>query len=79
MAIHLDIRRTRITADSAEYTYGTVDVREGKFRILLTSGETQLIEATPGDIEQRLYLRAAHKIKQAWPEGNLPETAVWAS
>ena len=79
MATHLDIRRTRITADSAEYTYGTVDVRDGKFRILLTSGETQLIEAAPGGIEQRLYLRAAHKIKTAWLEGNLPETAVWAS
>ena len=79
MAIYLDIQKTSENGDAVSYLYRTTDNREGEFQINKISGEIRLKRLAPGDEEENLFRRAAHKITKHFREGRLPETTCWAS
>lgn len=79
VAIYLDVERIEVNEFSARYRYTTVDDREGQFNFDLSTGEPSLIFSIPGEIENRLFLRASRKVWLGWKEGALPEKTYWAS
>lgn len=79
MAVYLDIEKSSEEKLVVEYTYSTTDKKTGRFTINRETGITELIELAPDEVNENLYLRAAHKIKKAWGAGELPEKATWAS
>ncbi len=79
MVFYLKISKMAKKDGLIAYSYTTADERSGSFTISKETDETQLISIADGEIELRFYSRAAHKIRQHWQRGELPEMAVWAS
>jgi hypothetical protein len=51
----------------------------GQFRINKQTGEVEIISLAERDADQRHFGRAAHKVKQHWEQGELPERTSWAA
>lgn len=79
MAFYIKIEK--VGEDSEKAVYQFIGDREavGKFSISKDSGELHLLEGMPGDVDEGAYRRASIKIFREWRNGNLPETAEWAS
>ena len=78
MAIYIEIEKLSEDDDGAEYTFASTEGNGGTLRLNKRSGLTQLV-MSKGDPEQRLYGRAAHKVRVAWEGGTCPDRLVWAS
>jgi hypothetical protein len=79
MAFYIKIEKTEEDNDKATYRFTGDGGASGKFAISKESGEFELVEEMPGDIEQAVYRRASIKILREWRNGNLPEMTEWAS
>jgi hypothetical protein len=79
MALFIEIRKIQENDSSAEFAFGTSADREGRFSFQKTNGEAVLLRECPGDEARRLFARAAHKVKEHWKGGALPEQTCWAS
>ena len=81
MAVLIDIIRVDEDESHADYSFSAEGAsRPGVLRIDKATGEVSLVEAMVGPTNADAhYHRAAHKIRQHWNEGRLPENAVWAS
>ncbi len=79
MAFYIRIEKVTEDNDKAGYRFIGDDNYQGSFAILKTSGELNLIEGIPGDLDGGMYRRASMKILREWRNGNLPELAEWAS
>lgn len=81
MAILIDITRIAETDSHADFRFTVSEASEdGVLRIDKATGEVALIRPMQGPETAAVHFhRAAHKIKQHWKGGSLPEVATWAS
>ena len=81
MAVLIDIKRLVEEDNHADYSFTVSEARQvGILRINRTTGEVSLVRPMEGPESADVHFhRAAHKIKQHWKQGSLPEAAVWAS
>lgn len=73
----IDIERTGEDGSLIHYCYEH-EGKRGRLSIDKLSGETKLLEAASGEREGRLYHAAAHRVRQAWRTGALPNKLQWA-
>jgi hypothetical protein len=79
MAIYIAIRKVNEGPDFADYTFGLSEGNGGRLRLNKINGNVSLLEIAPGDSENSLYQRAAHKIHKHWTAGEVPDNTCWAS
>jgi hypothetical protein len=79
VAVYISIRKINDSETDADYTFSLVDRTSGSLRINKATGDVKLLEPLPGDNEERLFARAAHKVRQHWSKGEFPESTSWAS
>ena len=81
MAVLVDIKKLADADAYADYSFTVAEASEaGILRIDKETGDVSLIRPMKGPATADAHFhRAAHKIKQHWKQGGLPETAVWAS
>lgn len=81
MAVLVDIKRLLEDNSHADYSFTVSEASQaGVLRIDKATGEVSLVQPMEGSASAEAHFhRAAHKIKQHWKQGTLPETAVWAS
>jgi hypothetical protein len=79
MAIYIEIRKVMEQEVFADFVCSLVDGRKGRIRLDKMTGDISLLEAIPGDTENRLFSRASHKLKKHWSLGEIPEKTSWAS
>lgn len=82
MAVIVDIQRIADEESFADYRFslGADPTNYGILRIDKASGNVELLSAMPGNPNAEAHFsRAAHKIRQHWSRGLLPDTAMWAS
>jgi hypothetical protein len=77
------LRRTREARGSVEYTYSATEGLEGDSGVLeidRQSGEIRVLRHVGGSIDaDRLWERAAMKLRRAWRAGELPDELLWVS
>ncbi len=79
MAIYIEIEKVKDVNDSVEYKFGLLNDNYGVLTINKTSGEVIMLEPMESDKKKNHFARAAHKVKQHWKEGKLPNKTCWAS
>jgi hypothetical protein len=79
MAIYIAIRKIDENANTVDYTFGLSEGADGRLRLDKVSGQVSLLQAAPGDHQNRFYGRAAHKVRKHWEDGEIPDKTCWAS
>lgn len=80
MAIYLRIVKVHESSAQADYEFmDASEERIGRLRVDKKTGESSLIKNMPGDPDDRMFLRAAYKLKKQFDSGVLPDLTVFAA
>jgi hypothetical protein len=80
MAVLVDIKRLSESEKHADYSFTVAEASApGILRIDKDTGAVSLVRHMLGTPSEAHFHRAAHKIREHWARGRLPETAVSAS
>ena len=79
MAFYVKIVKQTEKSASVMYSFWSVPESVGTLEIDKTSGEVTLLSPLKGDEQERVFMRAAVKLRREWQEGRLPDSTEWAS
>ena len=79
MAFYVKLEKHAEDSKSATYSFWTVPEHLGELKSDKSSGEVLLLLPVVGDEQERLFARAAMKLRREWQQGRLPESTEWAS
>jgi|GEM_PF-2483169 len=79
MAVYIDIKKKETKEREVVYSYAVEALPPGLLSINTENGEVSQLKEIDSDNDEMLFARAAHKVKKAFDNGDLPDVLVWAS
>ena len=79
MAVYVGIRKVASGDQFVEYEFGPNEEQVGLLRISKATGETDVLQAVPGDDQGTYSIMATRKVVQHYQKGEFPEKTCWAS